>query len=69
MARSGRGRKIRQAADLSLNEVAAASTPPGEAPPSHVTVLRWERGDRSPHGPAAVRWFDLMVRLEKAVKP
>ncbi len=57
LARSGAARSIRLAAGLSLSETAA---------PIHVsptTVYRWEVGQRSPRGEAALRYADLLRSL------
>jgi DNA-binding transcriptional regulator YiaG len=61
LARSGEARKLREAADLSLREVAAAV---GTSPAS---LSRWELGQRRPHGPAAVRYGAILHTLQTAV--
>ena len=58
-ARSGEARRLRVAAELSLAEVARAV---GVAVP---TVLRWERGERTPRGKPAIRYAKLLEALEK----
>lgn len=60
LAADGSARRIRVAAGLSCAELAAAIDV------TRVTVSRWERGQRSPHGAAAVRWVRLLRRLEQA---
>ena len=57
MAQSGTARAIRVAADLSLAEMGAP------IPASASTVLRWERGERMPHGDRAVRYLELLERV------
>lgn len=59
LCRSGAARQIRIAAGLSQAECAA----PCEVEPS--TILRWERGDRSPHGEPALRYGELLDTLLK----
>jgi hypothetical protein len=58
LARSGLGRLIRVSAELTLVDVGSAV---GIAPS---TVWRWERGDRTPHGEAALKWAALMFELQ-----
>lgn len=50
---------IRAQAGLSLADIA---TPVGVSP---TTILRWERGERSPHGEAALRYADLLDQLSQ----
>lgn len=50
LCESGRAEGIRRADRLSLGDAAAA------AGVSRSTVLRWERGERRPTGPAALRY-------------
>ncbi|HEX2575708.1 MAG TPA: helix-turn-helix transcriptional regulator [Aquihabitans sp.] len=57
MAASGEGQAIRQAAGLSLGEFGRG------AGLSHVTVLRYERGERRPTGDSALRYAELLDRL------
>jgi len=59
LSASGDGRRLRQSAHLSLLDVAAVVQ---VAP---VTVSRWERATRVPHGPGALAWARLLRRLEK----
>lgn len=56
---TGAARAIRQAAALSLAEVAAHAGIP------ITTVSGWERGVHRPHGPAAVVYLDLLYELAK----
>jgi DNA-binding transcriptional regulator YiaG len=58
LARSGRARRIRIRADVSLREFAA---PLGV---SAVTVYRWETGERSPRGKKALAYAELLRALE-----
>lgn len=60
LARTGEGRRIRIAGDLSLREVAS------EIGVHLTTLARWETGEMRPHGEAATRWAQLMVILEDA---
>lgn len=60
LAESGRARELRQRAQLSLPEAAAACGV------SHVCVSRWERGERRPRGPGALRYAALLDALAKA---
>ncbi len=57
LARSGAARAARLAAGLSLVEVAEVV---GVQP---ATVSRWERGVRSPHGDAALRYADFIEEV------
>jgi transcriptional regulator with XRE-family HTH domain len=57
LAESGRARRIRVKARLSLRELGAAV---GVGPN---TVLRWERGDRVPRGDAALRYGEVLEQL------
>jgi transcriptional regulator with XRE-family HTH domain len=57
VAASGGARAIRQAAGLSLSEVAR------EVCCSVSAVSRWESGQRTPRGEAAERWAVLLRRL------
>lgn len=59
MCASGRARRIRQAAKLSLSEVAE------DLGVTFVTISRWELGKRSPRGEAALQYLDLLQRLYK----
>lgn len=58
LAASGVGRMIREAAGLTLAEVAAAV---GDVDPS--AVYRWEVGQRRPSGERATAYADLLDRL------
>ena len=57
LAVSGTARAIRVAADLSLAEMGAS------IPATASTVLRWERGQRMPHGERAIRYLELLERI------
>lgn len=57
LVRSGAARSIRQAAGLSLGEVARAL---GVSPS---TVFRWEHAQRSPHGDAGIAYGRLLSQL------
>jgi DNA-binding transcriptional regulator YiaG len=59
LARSGRARSIRERANVSTKEV-ADSLGVHEA-----TVARWETGVRSPRGPAALRYAELLRALSE----
>lgn len=62
-AATGSGKRIRQAAGLSMAEVAEAV---GVAEP---TIWRWEEGKARPRGSAsAIRWADLLQQLKAATK-
>jgi DNA-binding transcriptional regulator YiaG len=54
---SGEARHVRRAARLSLADVAAA------IPADLSAVGRWERGQRVPRGPAALKYAQLITRL------
>lgn len=58
MVRSGAARGVRLGAHLSLAEVGDAI---GGVSPS--TILRWERGERSPRGEPALRYWELLRAL------
>lgn len=60
LSTSGRGGRIRRAADLSLADIGDAIG----ASPS--TVWRWEKGERLPRGAAAAAWAQLLDSLERA---
>lgn len=57
---SGEARRIRQAARLSLADVA------GAIGVDLTAISRWERGERSPRGAAALRYGELLDRLERS---
>lgn len=59
MAASGEARRIREASGLTNPEIARDI---GTAPN---TPRRWEKGERVPHGEAAVRWVLLLRQLER----
>lgn len=54
LARTGRGRELREAAGLTQGEIARA------AGVNFATVSRWESGGRKPSGKAALRWARVM---------
>src|SRR4051794_27368464 len=56
---AGEARRIRQAADLSLAEVSRA------VGVDLSTVGRWERRERVPRGAAALKYAELLPRLQK----
>jgi len=56
---SGAARAVRVGAGLSLGEM-GRGVGPGVSPS---TVLRWERGDRTPRGELAVSYLELLDRL------
>jgi transcriptional regulator with XRE-family HTH domain len=62
LSSSGRGREIRQRADLRLAEVARF------VDVAHVTILRWELGRRRPTGDKAMQWADLMLKLDATTR-
>jgi DNA-binding transcriptional regulator YiaG len=55
LARTGEGRRIRERADLTVKELAAA------AGIDTGTLHRWEDGRTTPRAPAALRWVDALV--------
>lgn len=59
LVRSGAARPIRLNAGLSLGEVAKSI---GVSP---ATILRWETGERVPHGEAAVAYGRLLYALTR----
>ncbi|WP_083442309.1 helix-turn-helix domain-containing protein [Nitriliruptor alkaliphilus] len=59
LATSGDGARIRQAARLSVAEVAAA------VGVDRVTVARWETGERRPTGEPALRYAALIGALAR----
>ena len=58
LARSGRARKIRIDGDVSLREMARDLN----VDPS--TLGRWETARTRPGPEAALRWLDLLIRIE-----
>jgi len=58
-AASGQGQRLRLTARLSLGEVARSIGT------SHVTVLRYETGERRPTGEVGVRYGQFMKALER----
>lgn len=63
LATSGEGRRIRQASQLSLTEVADAI---GVTP---ATLARWERGLNRPRRAAALRWAAALADLTLPAAP
>jgi DNA-binding transcriptional regulator YiaG len=59
---SGEARRIREAARLSLTDVA------GAVGADYSSVGRWERGERVPRGPAAIKYARLLTRLRTQVE-
>ena len=57
LLRSGAAGSIRTAAGLTLAEVAAVLQT------SKTTVLRWERGERTPRGELALAYWQLLQSL------
>ncbi len=57
LAASGEARRRRIAAGLSYRETGDA------VGVSQSTILRWERGERSPRGDAAIRYGELLEQL------
>ena len=55
---SGEARRQREALNLSLFDIAASVA----ADPS--AIGRWERGERTPRGPSAIRYVRLLARLQ-----
>lgn len=62
LAASGEGMRLRINAGLSLRETADAV---GVAVS---TLWRWERGERAPHGGAALSWARLLEQLAADAK-
>jgi transcriptional regulator with XRE-family HTH domain len=58
-AASGRGRRLRLAARLSLGDVGRSIGT------SHVNILRWETGNRQPTSEVGVRWGQFLRSLER----
>lgn len=61
LAQTGEARRIRAAAGLSQGEIADFV----DVRPS--TVSRWETGQRTPTGPAALLWLSLLEDLDEAI--
>lgn len=57
IARSGEAKRIRRDAGVSARELGLAIGL------SENAIFRWESGDRSPRGKAAVAWIDLLDKL------
>lgn len=58
MCRTGEARAVRERAGLSQAEMADAT------PAARSTVASWETARRVPHGPAALRYFRLLLVLQ-----
>ncbi|BCT76085.1 hypothetical protein SCMU_19270 [Sinomonas cyclohexanicum] len=61
MALDGTAARLRQAAGLSLKEVA------GPVGVTVTSVYRWEKGLRAPRGEAAIRYLRVLDALAKVV--
>jgi transcriptional regulator with XRE-family HTH domain len=61
LASDGTARRLRLEARLSLRDVASAVRV------NVATVSRWERGQRVPHGDAALRYSQVLVDLMKVL--
>ena len=59
MARNGDAQAIRERNHLTMTEIAR------EMNVSISTIMRWENGERSPRGDAALRFGRLMHKLDK----
>ena len=59
LAATGEGKTIREAAGLSLREVAATVDLSASA------LFRWENGERVPRGERAVAWAEFLDRLAR----
>lgn len=57
LSQSGRARRIREAAGVPQSHLAA------EIKVAKSTLCRWEKGERTPTGPAAERWLALLALL------
>jgi len=58
LARSGQARQIRLNADLSLREMA------GDLDTDPSSLSRWETGRTKPSPEVALRWLDLLLRIQ-----
>ena len=63
LAASGEGRRLREAAGVSLGELAAVVGTSG------VVLARWESGDLEPEGHAAQDWARVVRRLGSGHPP
>jgi transcriptional regulator with XRE-family HTH domain len=61
-AKNGVTKKVREAANLSQPELGLGCGV------SHVSILRWERGDRSPNGMGAVRYAAIIRALVSSIE-
>jgi DNA-binding transcriptional regulator YiaG len=59
-ARTGAGRRIREAAGLTITEIGRS------VGTSHACISRWENGSRVPQGAPAIRYLKLLERLAAA---
>jgi len=62
LAATGEARRCREAARLSLGDI-ANSIKVGRS-----TILRWETGERRPTGPAALRYLAALDAIDRLVK-
>jgi transcriptional regulator with XRE-family HTH domain len=61
LGRDGRGRELREQANLSLRDVA-------ELVGVHISsISRWERGDGRPSRAAAIRWALVCTEIAAAI--
>lgn len=60
---SGEAQRLREAAQLSIGEVARACGV------DQSTVWRWEQGKRLPRGQTAIRYADVIDSLRKQAPP
>jgi DNA-binding transcriptional regulator YiaG len=58
-AKTGRARRIRESAGLSISDIARS------VEIATATGSRWESGQRRPTGVRAVAWIDLLDALER----
>lgn len=58
MAKSGAARAVRLANNLSLEDIRREAQSQ-----SRTTILRWERGERTPRGEAALRYGRVLKEL------
>lgn len=62
LAASGEARQIRQAAGLSMSDIAA------DIGVTDSAVYRWERGERVPRGRAGADYAALLLRLRELLE-
>ena len=58
LASSGEGRRIRESAGLSIDELSSATGA------SSVTIMRWENGELAPIGAGAEDWVRVLRMLQ-----